>query len=158
MRIAVVSDSHGDFFALEEVLLGQPSASLLLFLGDGAREFDDLCRKYPERRMLGVAGNCDFASGLPSEGLIEEAGVRIFFTHGHALGVKHTLDPLWARARRLGARVALFGHTHEPVTMYDDGVYLMNPGSIARPRAGGPSYGIIDITPAGIVTSVVHPR
>ena len=41
-----------------------------------------------------------------------------------------------------GADILLFGHTHMPLTLYEDGLYIMNPGSCHGYYA---SYGIIDI-------------
>ena len=57
-------------------------------------------------------------------------------------------------ARAKNADIALFGHTHRGLTRYEDGLYLMNPGSLTR--AGEHSYGIIDITDGGIFTNVIH--
>ena len=42
--------------------------------------------------------------------------------------------------------INLYGHTHQTVTWYDEGLYVLNPGSI---RSG--EYGMIDITPSGIM-------
>ena len=55
-------------------------------------------------------------------------------------------------ARGNGAQIALYGHTHEPMTDYQDGLYVMNPGALGGARG---SYGIIDLTPAGIVTNII---
>lgn len=38
------------------------------------------------------------------------------------------------------------------MTDYDDGLYVMNPGSL---RGAYATYGILDITEAGIVTNIV---
>ena len=53
-------------------------------------------------------------------------------------------------ARENGCRVALYGHTHKGETHYDEGIYVMNPGSPSAPRDGRASYGVIDITEGGI--------
>ena len=66
--------------------------------------------------------------------------------HGHAEHVKYGTDELICRARQEGADIVLYGHTHSGVTAYDDGLYIMNPGSI---RDG--HYGMIDIVPGGIM-------
>ena len=50
------------------------------------------------------------------------------------------------KAKSTGAAIALYGHTHQSVTAYDDGLHIMNPGSIAKGE-----YGAIDITPQGIM-------
>ncbi len=51
------------------------------------------------------------------------------------------------------AYVLLFGHTHNAVTEYEDGLYIMNPGSLSGSTG---TYGTLDIVPAGIVTNIVH--
>ena len=79
---------------------------------------------------------------------------KILFTHGHMLGVDRSDERLLDFARASRAQVALYGHTHIARIRYENGVYLMNPGSVSKPREGGPSYGILDITPAGIVPNI----
>ena len=45
MKVIICSDSHGAFAAAEQVLEQQPEAAAVLFLGDGAEEWDDLHEK-----------------------------------------------------------------------------------------------------------------
>ena len=80
--------------------------------------------------------------------ILKEHGGRlslILCTHGHRYGVKSSDGALVERALKVNARILLYGHTHEPVTRYEDGLYIMNPGSARQGR-----YGMIDITPNGI--------
>lgn len=158
MRILVVSDTHHDFKSLQEAVLEQPEASVVIHLGDGEREFDDVAALFPDKQFYAVAGNCDFASQNPTENILTAAGKRIFYTHGHECGVKYTLDTLIARAREQKADIALYGHTHVPYTSYEDDLYIMNPGSLGHPREGQPTYGIIDLTKSGIVLNVINLR
>ncbi|MBQ6268021.1 MAG: YfcE family phosphodiesterase [Clostridia bacterium] len=146
MRILVVSDSHGAVHPLREALALHPEASVVIHLGDGAQDLAQAADLIGERRTVQVCGNCDFGSPLPANALAEAQGVRIFCSHGHTEHVKYGLQVLCDKARAQAARIALYGHTHEPVTAVLDGLYLMNPGSI---RAG--SYGMIDLEPGGIL-------
>lgn len=155
VRILVISDTHRDAFHLRQALLEQPNADIVLFLGDGEEEFRDAAALLPGKKFLSVAGNCDFSSKKPLEGVLDAAGKTVFYTHGHGLGVKYGLGTLIGRAKQLHADVALFGHTHVPMAVYEDGLYIMNPGSLGHPREGGPTYGVVDITPAGIVLNIV---
>lgn len=156
MRILVLSDTHGDFRRLWEIVeQHKEDASLILFLGDGLREFEDTQTLYPGLKYDCVAGNCDFGSTEKRTALIEAGGKRIFFTHGDSYGVKYSTEKLALAARSAGAEIALFGHSHCGMTAYEDGLYLMNPGSPSSPRGSKPSYGMIDIVPTGIVTSLV---
>ena len=156
MRIVVFSDSHNNFAVLHKIIKAQPSAELFIHLGDGEAEFDDLCSQYPNKPLLAVRGNCDWVSFKNTEELLTCNGKRVFFTHGHLFNVKVGLESLKNYARGLGADIAMFGHTHAALTAYEDGLYLFNPGSVSLPKDGRPSYGILDITEAGIVTNIVR--
>ena len=92
----------------------------------------------------------------PLDQLVELGGVRIFAVHGHVEGVSGGIGALVQKAKRFGAQVALFGHTHVAFTGYQDGITLLNPGSIARPRDGRASYGALDILPSGIMPLVIR--
>lgn len=146
MRILVVSDSHGAVHRLREVLALHPEASVIIHLGDGARDLAQTADLIGTRRLIQVCGNCDFGVSLPPNALEEVDGTRIFCTHGHLEHVKYGPQMLCEKARAQAARIALYGHTHEPVTALRDGLYLMNPGAV---RSG--SYGMIDLEPGGIL-------
>lgn len=152
MRILVTSDSHGNFRNLRQAVLAQPSAQLIMHLGDGADDLEDVRLEFPERQFLQVRGNNDWSSALPLEGEITLQQTKIFYTHGHKYNVKYGLYDLAQEARRRQADVVLFGHTHVPYADYDDGLYLMNPGSLSTYDG---SYGLLDLTPQGIVTNII---
>ena len=73
--------------------------------------------------------------------------------HGHRKNVKFGYYGAVLAARQENADILLFGHTHSAMTDYDDGLYIMNPGSLGQ--AGYPTYGIIDITSSGITTKII---
>lgn len=153
MRILVVSDTHGDVFALREAILRQPRAEVLIHLGDGADDAAKEFANFPEKMCLQVRGNCDLASQLPKEQVHTFAGKRVFFTHGHLYEVKFGLQQLEYAAEEKKANLVLFGHTHQPFTDYRNGLYLMNPGSL---HGSAGCYGVVDLTDAGIVTNLLH--
>lgn len=146
MRILVVSDSHGDAYALYNAILQQPSAQVVIHLGDGESDMGQAMGLCENKRVISVRGNCDWGSLLPALALERVAGRLLYCTHGYAENVKYGDGQLRQQARACKADIALYGHTHRAVTDYEDGLYLMNPGSVANGE-----YGIIDITPAGIV-------
>ena len=48
----------------------------------------------------------------------------------------------------MGADVAVFGHTHVAIEQIIDGVLIVNPGSISRPRdAANGSFMMLDLQP-----------
>ncbi len=146
MRILVFSDSHGSKYCIREALFMHPQADMIIHLGDGERDFGGLEDILEGKRVVQVCGNCDYASVLPVNEIVTAGGVKIFCTHGFAEHVKFGTAELYAKARNAGARIALYGHTHQSVTDYSDGLYVMNPGSA---RSG--EFGAIDITPSGIM-------
>ena len=143
MRIVVLSDSHrnvGNLFEAVEKHLD--NADLFIFLGDGENDFDAVIDAYPNIKYERVAGNCDWYSNYPDKLEIEFAGKKIFFSHGHPYGVKHGYQMIIDEAKKRGADIVLFGHTHLQYTDYIDGLYVMNPGSVGMLG----QYGVIDIT------------
>jgi putative phosphoesterase len=154
MRVLVISDTHGDQHSLRRVIDSQPKAKIIFHLGDGAREAEALADEYPEREFCAVRGNCDFGySTYPDTDIKIVNNRKIFYTHGHRYEVKNDLYRIVCAARERQADILLFGHTHQPLCEYQDGLYIFNPGSLS---AFCPSYGYIDITPSGIVPKIVE--
>lgn len=156
MRIVVISDSHGRTGAIDKVLFSQPEAKHVFFLGDNVRDIEDFEFLYPDKSFYTVAGNCDYNVFLPTTGIKEIEGVKIFYTHGHTFGVKSTTAHLLKTAKQNECKIALYGHTHIADTVYEDGVYLVNPGSVSHPRSGSPSYAVIDIEKGGIMPIIIN--
>ncbi len=155
MRIYVFSDTHRRERAVSDFLSTRKDAVAVIFLGDGLSEMRYVDTSFPDIPFYMVPGNCDFSASGPTELLLELGGVRVLMAHGHTYQVKSTLALYLHRARELGAQVALFGHTHTPLVEYHDGIYLMNPGSVGFTYPRG-SYGILDITPQGIMVNAVQ--
>lgn len=153
MRILVVSDTHGDYFTLQRVVTAQPKAEVVIHLGDGEEQSLQLVTDFPDKMIVRVRGNCDWGSDLPIVQTLSLAGKKILAMHGHTYQVKMGYYNAYMAAREEKADILLFGHTHNAMTDYEDGLYVMNPGSLHGMHA---TYGILDITNAGIVTNVVN--
>ena len=140
MRVGVFSDSHGDWEALDELLEKMGHVDAVCFLGDVARDagyLGDRLLEMPHHPTLyAVRGNNDYYGlcTLPWDRLIELGGVRIHMEHGHRCPGYSTLV---YRALERGAKVAMFGHTHQPFCETVDGVLLLNPGSAGNYCRGG---------------------
>ena len=93
-----------------------------------------------------VSGNNDFFSDLPREDVIDIEGNKVLVTHGHYYGVSMAFDQLADAAKQRGCNAAFFGHIHVPVLEKEDGILLVNPGSLAFPRQRGrrPSYAVLE--------------
>ena len=156
MRLVVFSDSHGDIFQAVEVVRRNEREKVFIFLGDGVDELETLKEMYPHKEFIGVRGNCDFFCHLPDEYTMDIDGVKILCTHGHLYSVKSSLERISESARKKGVTVALYGHTHKSLTKYDDGLYLVCPGSISKPADRYPTYATVDITDKGIFCNIVE--
>ena len=156
MKILVISDSHGYNGNILKVLQKVTDIDMLIHLGDGETEFENIKKSYPNIKMYHVAGNCDYDSNSPNELVIPvDYNLKIFATHGHRYYVKYSLEAIKSSALENRCSIALFGHTHERLQKYEDGLYILNPGSISCPRDNNkPSYGIIDISKSGIMTNI----
>ena len=154
MRVLVVSDVHGDMRGLCEAIESQPTARVVLFLGDGIRQAEDAAERYPDRDFYLVPGNCDFGSDALPIRQETFGGKRFYFTHGHRHDVKYTLYRLEMAAREAEADIVLYGHTHAQHEEYVDGLYFFNPGSLRYDR----TYGYVDIVGDSLITAVVELR
>ena len=150
-RILVLSDSHGNVNNMVTAV-GRLRPDMIIHLGDCWADAEQLHRKFPMTIMEQVPGNCDCRQDIPERILLIE-GKKILICHGHTFNVKAGYLNLEYAAEERKVDAALFGHTHQAMTEYRGGLYLMNPGSLSGPSG---TYGIIDLTPAGIVTNILH--
>ena len=152
MQLLVVSDSHRDFFTLNEIVKKHSNIDAILHLGDGSEEIQKIKELYPQYMVTAVKGNCDLCSNLPDERELNIDGYKIFMTHGNLYNVKLGLSSICAKAQSLKANILLFGHTHIPFSDYQFGLYILNPGSI---RGINGTYAILDVSPSGVVTNIL---
>lgn len=151
MKIIVMSDSHGDFYSLDEIMSKHKDADIVIHFGDSHGEIDKIKADYPDIMYYCVKGNCDLGSTLETQLTIDIAGHRLFITHGHLFNAKFTIYNLVCAAKEQDADILLFGHTHSYLSEYDDSLYIMNPGS-CHGRYG--TYGIIEIINNDILPSI----
>lgn len=139
MKILVVSDSHGNTLGLRRILgLEQPDC--MVHLGDGWRDAERLHGEFPDLAVEQVPGNCDLGRWESAERLCFFAGHPVFLCHGHTLGVKQGLLRASLAAKERGAELLLFGHTHQPMLDFHNGLWLLNPGSVGAAR---PTYALL---------------
>lgn len=139
MKILVLSDSHGDESVIEQAY-EREKPDEVIFLGDGIRDIEFFSCAYPSARVSVVRGNCDFFARNGEEFVEKYGDVTVFACHGHAYGVKIGTANIVCTAKKKGASIALFGHTHDPFLGERENVTLFNPGSIRNER-----YGIINV-------------
>ena len=130
MKIAVVSDTHGNWLPVKEAIEAAGGVDYLMFLGDHASDGRQLEKTLQIPAYI-VRGNCDdFSDGL-EEQLVELDGWRFLLCHGHRYQVKDNLQRIYFRGLEQQVDFVLFGHTHQ--FLYEEGdVTLLNPGSASR--------------------------
>ncbi|WHY76378.1 metallophosphoesterase [Neobacillus sp. WH10] len=130
-KVLVISDSHGLTKELEIIRERHlKEVDLMIHCGDSQLMPDDKAIS----GYLTVMGNCDFGGGYPMEAISEDAGRKIFITHGHRYSVKSTLMKLKYKAQEVKADIVCFGHSHVLGAEVIDGILFLNPGSIRLPR------------------------
>ncbi len=145
MKILVVSDTHKNYKILYNVVRNNLDSKLIIHLGDGEIEAEDISREFPDIPLVYVGGNCDFKFHKEFE-VVRAEGYSIFCCHGDRHRVKLGLELLISEAHRRGCQIALYGHTHVAFKDVIGGMCVMNPGSLDFPRGGvKPSYGVFEI-------------
>ena len=156
MQFLVFSDSHGDTRLMQDIVAAN-MADGVIFLGDYINDCVKLQRAFPELKIFAVPGNCDFASPLPREVLLELGVNKIYLTHGHMHGVKSDYEQVAAAAAANQACACLFGHSHVPVLCEKNGILLLNPGSITDPRGHlGRSYAVLNILDGKVSAEIIE--
>lgn len=152
MKILVVSDTHGQNRNLETVVNRIKPIDMLIHLGD-VEGSEYLVDKIGECPAYIVRGNCDMNGKLPGEIVLPVEGHTIFMTHGHRYMVGYGTERLEEAARAREADIVLYGHTHVPFLKQTDGMTVLNPGSLSRPRQEDHrcSYAMIEIDRDGQV-------
>lgn len=139
MKIGIISDTHGSLTALRKVVSMAPPVEFWIHCGDYAFDGERL-EGMTGLTVYSVAGNCDVMRGpvtaKPDQFLkIEDR--RIWVTHGHLyMNETRSVREMGWWGQRLEQDLVIFGHTHVPVFEQQGNIWLINPGSPSRPRAG----------------------
>ncbi|MDE5898838.1 MAG: metallophosphoesterase [Treponemataceae bacterium] len=162
-RLLVLSDSHGSRETVRAILQQfSANCDALVFAGDGIGDMaacfgsgaQDAASSATLPPVIAFAkGNNDPAFypmqnamlRVPRRVLLKAAGRKLLIVHGDAQNVGFETRTLEEEARLEGAGCAIFGHTHVPYESMR-ALYLLNPGSCARPRQQSVrSFAILEI-------------
>jgi len=147
IKIVVMSDTHLNTATDEfKALCSQfcDDADMVIHLGDLERvEILNYLEQYP---LEAVAGNMDDYSikqRLPARKIVKAGPFRLGITHGWG-------SPVEIRKRLkeefTGVDAIIFGHTHQPLILREDGLLWFNPGSLfLGRRSSGKSIGVLRI-------------
>lgn len=161
MKLLIASDIHGSAYYCRKLLdtYEKERAQRIILLGDilyhGPR--NDLPAEYAPKQVIdmlnarkdeiyAVRGNCEaevdqMVLGFPvmADYMVLFSGEKaIYATHGHVYHEDH-LPPM-----KQGDAL-LHGHTHVLRADKKDGLWILNPGSVAIPKEGNPpTYAVLE--------------
>lgn len=144
MLIAVVSDTHRMQTYIKKVKEMIKEADILIHLGDNVDDAEEISSSFKGEVCI-VRGNCDFSVKYPKENILRVEDKTIFITHGHCYNVKSSLTNIFYKGKEAMADIVLFGHTHAGIVLEEEGIILMNPGSVSLPRNGRRTIGFIEV-------------
>ena len=132
MKILLVSDSHGDYQALDQLAAKYPNMDLYLHAGDSEQD------EFSIKPFISVRGNCDHYYDFPNCLVIPSPFGNIY--------VQHTPYVSKSVINEHNAKIVIHGHTHVRRNETKNGILFINPGAIsyARDKFNG-SYAIIEI-------------
>ncbi|MDY0323563.1 MAG: metallophosphoesterase [Candidatus Carbobacillus sp.] len=141
MRFLIMSDTHGLVQPVSDIVRDHP-VDYILHAGDSEMDTG----RSPFRQMIMVRGNMDRDLTLQAMRLLRTQGLILLLVHGHEHGVKQDLLRLKLLAQEHGVRIVVYGHTHRPGYLLEEGVLYINPGSLARPRGyPDPTYVLMEV-------------
>ena len=154
MKILLISDTHGNIERAIEVAGKINGLNMIFHCGDLKEDADDLMRQL-DIPVSSVPGNCDYPDS-PSKAVVDTPAGRILLTHGHKENVDYNVTKLLYVAEENDCVAACFGHTHVAYMEDFDGITLINPGSLTRPRDNsGGTFAILDATADGLSCEII---
>ncbi len=145
--IGVISDTHGALpDAAFEALTGSDA---IVHAGDvGVGHIPETLEAIAPVTLVRGSNSCVAEARSPIVANVRLGGVRVMVAHMES-DLTGAFDPAL-----VGARVAVFGHTHLAEITECDGVLWVNPGSPSDPRQGRPrSVALVTVAVDGSVTA-----
>jgi putative phosphoesterase len=152
--VGVMSDTHMQKDYIKKGVEKLKECEVIIHLGDNIEDVKEI-EKYYYEKIISVRGNCDYCEGASAEKIEIINNKKFFITHGHNYNVKNTLLNLKYKAEEVQADVVLFGHTHVAVTLFEEGVWIINPGSAGMSRTYKNSVALIEISNEKILPQII---
>ena len=131
MKYILVSDSHGDITCLEYLKNTHKDAEAFFHCGDLQLPAE------MTQDFISVRGNTDFDPDYPWMRVVGLGEIRALMCHGHQLLSpfdRSDFTMLANAAAKYECSAVFFGHTHVSVDETVNGIRVLNPGSIRRPK------------------------
>ena len=154
MKILVLSDTHGYNENMWRAMEIESPFDVTVHCGDFGEYLDDI-RYNADCPVYAVRGNNDYFSDAPREELFEVSNKKVLLLHGDRDGVYGGYDRIIYKGLEKGADIIMFGHTHIPYIDKQEGIILVNPGSLTYPRQDRhiPTYAVVEILDNGKINA-----
>jgi hypothetical protein len=129
MKIAVLSDTHGNYPLAIQMLDRFSGLDCIIHLGDTLQDAD-VIQCALDIPVIKLAGNCDTSPKAPRELLLTIRNKTFFLSHGDLYRVKTSTERIYKKASSENAAVVLYGHTHVPAIQKQGKILLVNPGTL----------------------------
>jgi putative phosphoesterase len=152
----VISDTHGKTDKALDAYGRLSSVDLIIHLGDVEKDARKISYA-TGKTVVSVRGNNDFLARQEDFKILKTEFGNILLSHGHIFNVKYDLQRLLYKTLELECRAAFFGHTHIPLFIETDGIYLLNPGSLTYPSDGtSGSYAVATTSSSEFAACIVY--
>ena len=153
MKILIMSDIHGDYENLNNVLKNE-SFDKLIILGDlfsygfnynnkDENNILKLLSNYKDAIIL-IKGNCDENINYEEFGLFAHDIISLHLNN-HVVTLTHGNKYSKGFLPSYHGDIFVSGHTHVPMLLKEQGIIYLNTGSIGKPRGGlDKSYAIFE--------------
>jgi len=164
IKLMAISDSHGETDMVRDAgrLARARGVTLALHLGDDLEDAAPLMKMGLEVRGVHGVFSPHYLKPEPPNRLLVRVGDALSFLLTHS-PLPHQHDrpedgPPEAVARRMGARVILYGHTHAPDITERDGLLWVNPGHLKREDKRGwpPTIAWLDVEGASLNIEIIE--
>lgn len=157
MKVLIVSDTHGRNGGYLDLLENSEKMDMVIHCGD-VEGSEYLISESSGCKTVIVQGNNDYFSDLPKEMIVKLGKYKALVTHGHAYYVNMGHEHLVREAKKRKVDMVIYGHTHRPVIAEENGILVLNPGSLTYPRQMERKYTyiVMEIDENGEVECTLH--
>ncbi|MGA7828906.1 MAG: YfcE family phosphodiesterase [Geobacteraceae bacterium] len=156
MKIAVLSDTHGNFTLAIRMLDRIAGLDCIIHLGDLLHDAE-IIEQVLDIPVIKLAGNCDSAPQSNREILLTLDDKSLFLSHGDHYQVKNGSEKIYEKAFNMSADIVLYGHTHKALVEKKGDIILLNPGTL-KDAASQQSLAILKLERSEVTAEIVDAK
>ena len=144
MKLLIISDTHGNTKVMNKIIKKE-NPDFVIHAGDHCLDSKEQISKYANYY---VAGNNDYIGDNIITFSVD--GINIMLTHGHMFSffdIDKWEQELYKYSLNKNINLIIYGHSHLERFTKINNTYILNPGSLTRPRnkLNIPTYAILNI-------------